>query len=63
MPTSYKGCTIWFSEQANGYVWECELYGAESDDAFDTIDEAKRNIDVYFPGSRTPRVINNEIIA
>lgn len=59
----HKGCKISLVQHGsvNGFVWEELLYGAESDDVFQTIEEAKADIDQFFGNGRVPREINGEI--
>lgn len=49
--TVYKGCRIFWvtpTRPGLGYVWEDEHYGAESEDAFATVAEAKADINKHF---------------
>lgn len=58
---TYKGCKI--TKYHDGYVWEELHYGAESDDVFATVDDAKADIDRLFGNDPAPREINNELYA
>jgi hypothetical protein len=61
---AYRGCHIFETRCTDGafrFVWEDEVYGSESDDAFDTAEQAKSDIDRYFGHGAAPRVINGEI--
>lgn len=60
----HKGCRISLYRQGsfNGFVWEDLTYGAESDDVFQTIEEAKADIDKSFDVSE-PQVIHDELYA
>jgi hypothetical protein len=59
---SYKGCVI-RPFQGGGYVWEERHYGAESDDVFPNVEDAKRDIDLFFGNGPAPREIDGEIYA
>jgi hypothetical protein len=63
--TTYKGCRIFWvtpTRPGLGYVWEDMTYGTESEDAFATVEEARRDIDQWFSSDAAPPVVvNNEI--
>lgn len=53
---AYRNCRIFKLREHNLFAWEEISFGIESDDAFETIESAKADIDRYFlPG---PAVID-----
>ena len=62
--TTYKGCKIYRSKSVGGLlVWDDEIYGAESDTAFKTVEAAKLDIDRFFGAGPAPRLVSGELVA
>jgi hypothetical protein len=42
----HRGCVIFQAD--GGWVWEDPEWGAESDDVFETVEDAEANINLYY---------------
>lgn len=61
MATTYRGCKIF--PHGDQFAWEDTLYGAESENVFASVEDAKRDIDQFYQPGPSPRVVNGEVAA
>lgn len=62
----YRGCEIYVCKSAPSetpYAWEDVLYGAESEDFFATLEDAKADVNRFFAPGPAPVECNQEIYA
>lgn len=58
--TAHKGVCIY--RIADGFVWEEPNYGAESDDAFASVEAAKADIDCFFSDEPSLVLVDGELV-